>query len=385
MSSVAEPRAATASDLAEPRAATALPGRSHVRVSRKQLIIGGLALLIIAAAAGYGRYWWTTGRFIESTDDAYVGGNVTPLAPHVPGFIAQILVIDNQYVKAGDLLIKIDDRDYQARLAHAHAVVERQGATLANLHAQYELQQSMIGQAEANLDADKAAALFADQEAERYRTLAATTYGSLQNDQKAYAADMRAQAAVAATNAGLVAAKQKLAVIDTETAQTAADLAQAQADLAMAKLDLGYTEIRAPIDGYVGARGAQIGAYVTTGTNLLSIVPAHGLWVDANFKEDQLAKMRPGQEATIVADVLPGRTFHGNVLSLAPATGSIFAVIPPENATGNFTKIVQRVPVRIEIADGDGTLGALRPGLSVTATVDIRNPASGPRAPGQIK
>jgi membrane fusion protein (multidrug efflux system) len=362
----------TMSSLALRRAAVSMRGRNLVRLSRKQLMLAGLALLLIAGAA-YGRYWWSTGRFIERTDDAYVGGNVTVLAPHVPGFVSQIRVADNQYVKAGNLLVTLDDRDYRAKLAHAEAAVQRQQATLANLHAQYELQQSMIGQAEAALASAKAAEIFAAQEASRYRALAATSYGSVQNDQKTAAADRVAQAAVAAAEASLAAARQKLAVLDTESAETQADLAQAEADLNTAQLDVGYTEIRSPIDGYVGDRGAQIGAYVTTGTNLLSIVPAHGLWVDANFKEDQLAGMRTGQPVTIVADVLPGRTFQGHVVSLAPATGAVFAVIPPENATGNFTKIVQRVPVRIAIADGDGTLGVLRAGLSVTASVDIRD------------
>jgi membrane fusion protein (multidrug efflux system) len=372
------------SSIALRRAATRLPGRSLVRLSRKQLLLAALAILVAAAAVGYGRYWWTTGRFIETTDDAYVGGNVTALAPHVPGFVSQILVTDNQYVKVGDLLVTLDDRDYKAKLAHAEAVVQRQQATLANLHAQYDLQQSTIAEMDARLNAAKAAALFAHQEAARYRALAATSYGSVQNDQKADAANRQAQATVIAAAAGLEAARQKLAVFDTGIAEAQADLAQAEADRSTARLDLGYTEIRSPIDGYVGDRGAQVGAYVTTGTNLLSIVPAHGLWVDANFKEDQLADMRPGRPVTIVADVLPGRIFHGRVVSLAPATGSVFAVIPPENATGNFTKIVQRVPVRIAITDDDGTLGLLRPGLSATASVDTRDaPSAGPEA-GQV-
>ncbi|HVH81965.1 MAG TPA: HlyD family secretion protein [Stellaceae bacterium] len=368
-----------------PRAAVHLPGRSLLRFSRKQLILAALALVIAAGGAAFGPYWWTTGRFIESTNDAYVGGNVTVLAPHVAGFVSQIVVVDNQYVKAGDLLVTLDDRDYRAKLAHAEAVVQRQQATLANLRAQYRLQQSMIGQAEASLSATQAAATFADQEATRYRALAATTYGSLQNDQKASAASRQAQANVSAAEATLAAAKQKLAVIDTETAQTEADLAQAQADRDTAQLELSYTEIRSPVDGYVGDRAARVGAYVTTGTNLLSIVPAHGLWVDANFKEDQLAHMRAGQTVAIVADVLPGRTFEGHVASLAPATGAVFAVIPPENATGNFTKIVQRVPVRIELTVVGATLGALRPGLSVTASVDTRDAVSAARMSGQVK
>ena len=164
-------------------------------------------------------------------------------------------------------------------------------------------------------------------------------------------------------------------MLDTEIAETKASLAQAQADLSTAQLDLGYTEIRSPIDGYIGDRAIQIGAYATVGSALLSIVPAHGLWVDANFKEDQLARMHAGEPASFVADVVPGRKFTGRVLSLAPATGAIFSVIPPENATGNFTKIVQRVPVRIAVDDSDGTLGLLRPGLSTTVSIDTRSAA----------
>jgi membrane fusion protein (multidrug efflux system) len=354
------------------RGAVALPGRQLVHLTRRQLALAGLAILLTIGAAAYGWHWWTLGRFIESTNDAYIGGNVTPLSPHVPGFVARILVGDNQQVKAGQLLIELDDRDYKAKLARAEAVVERQHATLANLHAQWALQQSTIGQAEANLASAKAAADYAREDAARYHRLALTSAGSVQNDQKAFAADRQAEAAAQAAQAGLAAARQKLAVLDTETAEAQASLAQAEADLIGARLDLGYTQIRSPIDGYVGARGARIGAYVSSGTNLLSIVPADGLWVDANFKEDQLARMLPDQPATIIADVLPGRTFRGQVLSLAPATGAVFAVIPPENATGNFTKIVQRVPVRVAIADGDGTLGRLRPGLSVTVTIDTR-------------
>ena len=275
-------------------------------------------------------------------------------------------------MKAGQLLVELDDRDYLASLAHAEAVVQHQTAALANLHAKYALQQSLIGQAEAQLAAKAAEAGYARVDAARYHALAETSFGSLQNDQKAFAADRKAQAEMHSSEANLAAARQQLAVIDTEIAETAASLAQAQADRSTAELDLGYTRIRAPVDGYVGDRGAQIGAFATVGTALLAIVPARGLWVDANFKEDELARMRPGEPADFVADVLPGHRFAGRVLSLAPATGAVFSVIPPENATGNFTKIVQRVPVRIAIDDGDGALSVLRPGLSTTVSVDTR-------------
>jgi membrane fusion protein (multidrug efflux system) len=173
----------------------------------------------------------------------------------------------------------------------------------------------------------------------------------------------------------LAAARQQMSVLQAEIAAARAGVAQAKADVETARLNLGYTEIRSPIDGYVGNRAAQVGAYVASGAYLLSVIPSRGLWVDANFKEDQLARMRPGQTATVVADVLPGKTLHGHVASLSPGTGAIFSVIPPENATGNFTKIVQRVPVRIALDDGDARLGELRPGLSATVSVDTRAPA----------
>jgi membrane fusion protein (multidrug efflux system) len=350
-----------------------IAGRRRVRLNRRLLAMA-LALLGAGVAASWGAHWWRVGRFIETTDDAYVGGNVTTLAPHVAGFVGKILVGDNEFVKAGELVVELDDRDYRARLAHAEAVVTGQKAALANLRARYALQQSTIVRATAELAAKKAEAGYARVDAARYHALAVTSYGSLQNDQKALAVDRKAAAAVQAAEAGLDAAQRQLAVLDTETAEAEASLTQARADLRTAELDLDYTRIRSPIDGYVGDRAARVGSYAMVGAALLSIVPAHGLWIDANFKEDELARMRPGQPATIVADIETGRKFPGRVLSLAPATGAVFSVIPPENATGNFTKIVQRVPVRIAVEDGAASLGLLRPGLSATVAVDTRAP-----------
>jgi membrane fusion protein (multidrug efflux system) len=207
---------------------------------------------------------------------------------------------------------------------------------------------------------------------DRYRQLASSQYASEQRFEQADAEHKKAVAAASKMRAALTAAKRQLDVIDTQVQQTKAALAQAAADQQLAELNVEYTELRAPIDGTVGNRSARTGAYATSGVALMSLVPAHDLWVDANFKESQLAHMRPGLPVSVAADVLPGRVFHGHVVSLAPATGAQFSVLPPENATGNFTKIVQRVPVRIHL-DGDAsTLGALRPGLSVTAEVDQR-------------
>jgi membrane fusion protein, multidrug efflux system len=346
-------------------------GKEPVRATFKGATIIGLLCAAVASCA-YAYYWWTIGSYFQGTDDAYVGGNVTPIAPHIPGFIAQILVTDNQEVKAGDLLIRVDDRDVRAAAARAEAPLAQRQATLASLRAKYELQKSTIEQANADVDAKRAQAEFAKIDAERYRGLAETNSGSVQNAQKTASVDQSARAAVTSAQAGLVAAKQQLSVLIADIEEATAAVAQAKADLDTARLNVGYAEIRSPVDGYVGNRAAQVGAYVPQGNYLLTIVPAHGLWVDANFKEDQLARMQPGQPATIVADTLPGHVFHGHVLNLAPATGAVFSVIPPENATGNFTKIVQRVPVRIVLDDIDATLGRIRPGLSTYATVDTR-------------
>ncbi|MDQ2802614.1 MAG: HlyD family secretion protein, partial [Pseudomonadota bacterium] len=207
----------------------------------------------------------------------------------------------------------------------------------------------------------------------RYANLAQTSAGSRQAAQRTQTADQESEAAVLSSQAGLDAARQQLPVLDTETIEAQAAVAQAEADLRAARLNLGYTDIRSPIEGYVGNRAAQVGAYVSQGAYLLSVVPARGLWVDADFKEDQLARMRPGQPTATIAEIAPGHVFHGRVLSLAPGTGAVFSVIPPENATGNFTKIVQRVPLRIALDTADGMLAALRPGLSTTVRVDTRS------------
>jgi len=359
------------SDQVLQRNTTPPPAIRPKALSRRRVALAALAAAALLAGAAYGYHWWTVGRFIETTDDAYVGADVTPIAPHVAGFVRQILVRDNQQVQAGQTLVRLDPDDYQAALHHADAVLRAREAALADLLAKRVLQHSTIAGARADLVAKQAQARFAAEDAERYRALALSAAGTRQNAQKTRARERSAQATVLAAQAALAAATQQLAVLDTEIDAAKANVAQAQADRRIAQLNLGYTDITAPVGGYIGNRSAQVGAYVATGTDLLSVVPARGLWVDANFKEDEIAPMRPGDPATVVADVLPGRTFHGHVESLAPATGATFSVIPAQNATGNFTKIVQRVPVRIAL-DGDAAeLGLLRPGLSTTVSVTL--------------
>jgi membrane fusion protein (multidrug efflux system) len=340
-----------------------------VRKRRKPWLLGA-ALIVVAAGGWYGVEWWQANRFLVTTDDAYVGGNVTPLAPRVAGHIDKVLVEDNQHVVAGQPVIRIDDRPFKAALERAQASVRQKQSALDNLRAQVSLQNSLIEQASADLEAKSAAAAFTAQDARRYAVLASAKTGSQQDAQKSAAADGQAQAAVAAARAALSASRQQLDVLNTQISEATAEVAAAKADLDTAQLDLGFTEIRSPIDGIVGNRVAQVGTYVSPGSYLLTIVPAAGLWVDANFKEDQLRAMADGQAATVYADVAPDQPLKGRVTSLGPATGAIFSVIPPQNATGNFTKIVQRVPVRITIdADQAGKV-ALRPGLSTVVTVD---------------
>jgi len=355
-------------------------GRPAVRrLTRRQWISGVIALLGLLGVLAYGYRWWTVGRFIERTDDAYVGGDVTVIAPKVAGFIAQVAVTDNQSVRAGDLLLRLDDRDYRAALSRAEAAVAGQEATLNNLDATRRLQQAVIVQARAGITAADAETVRTRDEEIRFRQLSSHAAASVETFEKAHAEYQEALAAGQKARAALDAATRELDVIDTRKQQTEAALAAAIADRDIARLNLSYTELRAPVDGTVGNRSARVGAFASVGAQLLSVVPAQGLWVDANFKESQLARMRPGQAAKIKADVLPGEVFRGTVASLAPATGAEFSVLPAENATGNFTKIVQRVPVRIALEGEASRLGRLRPGLSVTADVDERSFGQSPR------
>jgi membrane fusion protein, multidrug efflux system len=329
-------------------------------------------LAAIVAAALYGAQWWTTGRFRETTDDAYVSGDMTVIGPKVSGYITELPVTDNQYVHAGDLLVRVDSRDYRAALAKAAGAVDAQTAALANLAAVAALQQSVIARARAEIDVAEAEAVRSRNDDLRYQDLVSRSSVSVESAQRAEAVYKTAAANSVKAKAELQAAERQLDVIATQKQQAAAALEQAQAERDIAQLNVGYTELRSPIDGYIGNRRVRMGMYVATGSQLLSVVPAHGLWIDANFKEDQLAHMQPGQLVRIRADVLPGKVFQGHLDSLAPATGAEFSILPPENATGNFTKIVQRVPVRVYLDTADSQLGQLRPGLSVTAEVDTK-------------
>jgi len=358
------------------RSSQAPVAKPRVRVAHRRLAIVGAATIGIVGLLALGSYWWITGRFIESTDDAYVGGDITVIAPKVAGLISEVAVTDNQSVHAGDVLVRLDDRDYRAALARADATVADREAAILHLGATRRLQQAVIVQSRANIAAADAEIVRSRDDATRFQELSSRAAASIETYERAEAEYREALAVGERARAQLKASERQLDVIDTEKREAEATLAAALADRQTARLNLSYTVLRAPIDGTVGNRSAQLGAFAAIGAQLLSLVPARGLWVDANFKENQLAHMRQGQTARIVADVLPGTVFEGYVASLAPATGAEFSVLPAENATGNFTKIVQRVPVRIVLVGNASRLGSLRPGLSVTASVDQRLPGN---------
>jgi membrane fusion protein (multidrug efflux system) len=332
----------------------------------------GLALLAATAVAGdFGYQYITLGRFMVSTDDAYVKADFTTVAPKISGYIAAVMVQDNQPVKAGQVLARIDDRDFRAALDQAKAQLASADAAIANLDAQVALQQSLIEQARAGLAATQATLKFAEADAARYRDLARTGFGSVQRAQQSEAARSQNAAELQRDQAGLLAAQKKLAVLATERAQSVADRDRAAAAEQQAELNLSYTVITAPVDGTVGARSLRIGEYVAAGTQLMAVVPLDAAYIVANFKETQLAHMHDGQPVTIKVDGAPGIRIAGHVDSLSPASGLEFSLLPPDNATGNFTKIVQRIPVKI-VLDGADAARTLRAGMSVEPSVNTK-------------
>jgi membrane fusion protein (multidrug efflux system) len=307
----------------------------------------------------------------ETTNDAYVVADFTLVAPRIPGQISEVLVEDNQQVKAGQLLVRIDDRDFKAALMSAEADVAAERASVANYEAEIARQPSLVDQARATLKSDEASIAFARENALRYQNLSESGAGTTQEQQHASSTLAEQLAQQAHDRAALSSTQQDLDVLHTQRDKAAGALARAEAVLEQAKLNLSYTQIPAPVDGKVGRRSVRVGAFVTTGTPLLAIVPLAQAYVVANFQENQLTNMRPGQTVRITVDTFPGVVIRGHVDSLAPATGLSFSPIEPDNATGNFTKIVQRVPVKITIDRGQEAASRLSVGLSVEAEVAV--------------
>ena len=357
-----------------PRVGEAMPRKR----SRKRLLLAAAGLAMLAAAGFYGQEWWTVGRFLESTDDAYVQSDMVAVAPRIAGQVAEVLIADNQLVHRGDVLARLDDRDLKAALAQARADVAAAEADINALRAQLPMQASTIAAAEADIASADSAVTFARAEYARYTDLARTGYGSVQRAQQTES-DIRArEAAAARARAAAEGARKQVAVLQAQLGRAQATLLRVQAVAQQAELNLSYATITAPTDGAVGDRTVRPGQYVQPGARLLSLVPMDAsLYVIANFKETQLARMGRGEQVSLDVDMLGGKGLRGKLDSLAPGSGATFALLPPENATGNFTKIVQRVPVRIRLLP-DERLSQLRPGLSVTAKVDTRTAPPGP-------
>ena len=345
------------------------PPATRGRLKRIALVLALLAGT--AAGAYYGHDYWTTGRYLESTDDAYVKADSTIVSPKVSGYIGEVLVGDNQPVKAGQLLARIDDRDFRAALNQADADVAAAEAAVRNLDAQIALQQPLIEQGTADVTAAEATLQFAREEQERYDGLMKTGSGTIQRAQQTDAALREKTAQLQHGKSGLLAAERKVDVLTTERAKAVAQLDRARAVAQQAALNLSYTRIAAPVDGTVGARSLRVGQFVQAGTQLMAVVPLDAVYVVANFKETQLTHVRNGQTVEIRIDSFHGTTLKGRVDSLSPASGLEFALLPPDNATGNFTKIVQRVPVKI-VLDDHSLKGLLRPGMSAEPVINTK-------------
>ncbi|WP_424630101.1 HlyD family secretion protein [Bradyrhizobium sp. SYSU BS000235] len=338
---------------------------------RKTLLMG-VALVALAGATWYGWNYWTVGQYLVSTDDAYVKAENTTIAPKVSGYLNAVLVGDNQQVKAGQVLARIDNRDYDVALDQAKADVDAAKAALTSKQAQLDVQQAVVSAAKATVDVDKATVTFAAQENKRYTDLANTGFGSVQNAQQAQSRIASAQATVERDTANLVSAQKQIDLLKAEITQATAAVTRAIALQHQAELNLGYTAIVSPIDGVVGNRTLRVGQFVQAGTQLMSVVPVASAYIVANFKETQLTDVRKGQAVDIEVDMFPGKVVRGHVDSIAPASGQEFALLPPDNATGNFTKVVQRIPVKI-VLDGNNANVELRPGMSVIPTIETRS------------
>jgi membrane fusion protein (multidrug efflux system) len=348
--------------------------KTGFRPSRRAIKRAGLGLALalgIAGAVDFGYGYLTTGRYLESTDDAYVKADSTIVSPKVSGYLADVLVGDNQPVKAGQLLARIDDRDFRTALDQARADVAGSEATVRNLDAQIALQHPIMEQESADIAAAEANLEFAREEQVRSDGLMKTGAGTVQRAQQTDAALREKIAQLQHGKSGLLAAQRKIDVLTAERAKSVAALDHARAVEAQMALNLSYTEIAAPVDGTVGARTLRVGQFVQAGTQLMAVVPLDAVYVVANFKETQLTHVRNGQPVEIEIDSFHGTRLRGHVDSLSPASGLEFALLPPDNATGNFTKIVQRVPVKI-VLDDHSLTGLLRPGMSAEPTINTK-------------
>ena len=335
---------------------------------RRSLLIAALILIVILTTL-FIRYE-THGKYIESTNDAYVRADAVTISPKVSGYVERVFVSDNQDVKAGAPLVRIDPRDYRAQLLQSRAQVGVAAAASENARAMIHEQEGAVDQAAAQLAAAESDAQFAAAEVARYTPLAASGAETREKLASLRNQAMQAEKNAAAQRAALLVAERRVASLRAQERQAAAQREAAQAQLTAAGINLGSTIVQSSVDGRIGDKSVRVGQYVQSGTRLMSVVPLAQIYITANFKETQIGRMRPGQPARIRVDALDGIELRGHVQSVSPGTGAEFSLLPPQNATGNFTKIVQRVPVRIALDAGPEARKVLVPGLSVTVKVD---------------
>jgi membrane fusion protein (multidrug efflux system) len=352
-------------------AALEAPTARRKRLPFELLVRVVIILVALAVVVLLTTQWdtWTGARNRQSTEDAYIRGDITPLSAKVDGYIRDVAVGDYQVVKAGDLLVEIENNDYRAHVAQAYADWLGAEAAVGNLKARKDLQHAEIDQAQSTIAVTQADVDRTKQELQRQRNLLASSYGTAQKVEQALADQKRFEATLVKNQAEYEAARRQMGVLDTEEIQLRADAKAKHAALELARITLGYTWIAAPVDGLLGERGVRPGQYVHAGTQVISVVPLSNVWVVANYKETQLTHVAIGQKAEITVDTFPNVVVHGKVVGISPASGSQFSLLPPDNATGNFTKVVQRLAVKIALDPDNPLAGKLRPGMSVIATV----------------
>ncbi|MCF3639716.1 HlyD family secretion protein [Rhizobium sp. TRM95111] len=363
----------------EPEAIAAAPisGSAGQKKGVRRFVLPVIVTALLAGGAWYGYEWWTNGRFMISTDDAYIEGDIAAISPKVSGYVAVVNVVANQQVKAGDPLVTLDNGDYRLAKEQAEAQIATQKLSLDRLDAQIEGARASLAQSEAQKVAMQAAVRGAEVAEKRAKDLNAKEVGTAASLDSARVALDQANANLVGADANIVAAKANIAVLEAQRREAESTVRSLELSRDKAARDLGFTVLKAPYDGVIGNVSVQVGDLVSAGQRLAALVPVRDLYVEANFKETQIANLMPGSKVHLHVDAYEEDDIVGTVASIAPASGSVFSLLPAENATGNFTKVTQRVPVRIAIPQEALDSGKLRAGLSVVVDVDSRTAPDG--------
>ncbi len=367
---------------AKPAGPDGSPGADAPKKKRRSLVLPILAVALVGAGGWYGYNWWTDGRFLVSTDDAYISGDIAVISPKVSGYVEKVNVVENQTVKAGDPLVTLDQGDYRIALEQAQANVESANLAVSRMDAQIAVGEASLKQSQAQLGALQAVLRGAEITLKRQTELAAKSVGTTADLDNAQIALEQAQANLAAGDAAVTSASANIDLLRAQRTEAVNTVRVQELAVEQAKRDLDFTVLKAPYDGTIGNLSVQTGDLVSSGKRLASLVPLDALYIDANYKETQLGHILPGAKVRVHVDAFDEDTIEGTVESIAPASGAVFSLLPPENATGNFTKVVQRVPVRIAIPQDVLNERRLRAGMSVVADVDTR---TGPSATAAAK